>query len=435
MRWKTMLLLVIMGMTLLPIFASGEGEGPASTSPGGAEPVEITLLIDNQSPLDGLKAVAAAAEEKLGIKVTFEFRPGGPEGENYLKTRLVAGDMSDLSYFNSGSLFLALNPPQYFVDLTDEAFMDPVIATFKQVVSVNGRVYAAPAGEITAGGWFYNKKVYERLGLEVPHTWHELMANCEKIKAAGIPPIAASYKDSWTSQLILLADYYNVQRAYPDFHEDYTAHRAGFADTPAARRGFEKLREVYERGFLSPHPASTTYENALLMLANGEAAHYPMATVALANLQAVAPDKVSDIGFFGQPGDDPSDHGVTIWLPAGLSIWKGSHHIDEAKRFLAFFLSQEGLDTYMRAQKPFGPFPIQGISLPDDIFPATRDLLSYIDAGKTAPALEFISPIKGPNLPQICVEVGLGLKSPVDGAREYDRDVEKQAKQLGLPGW
>ncbi|WP_218915779.1 ABC transporter substrate-binding protein [Spirochaeta thermophila] len=192
MRWKTMLLFVVMGMTLFPVFASGEGEGSSSTSPGGAEPVEITMLIDNQTSLDGLKAVAAAAEEKLGIKVTFEFRPGGPEGENYLKTRLVAGDMTDLSYFNSGSLFLALNPPQYFVDLTDEAFMDPVIDAFKQTVTVNGRVYAAPAGEIVGGGWFYNKKIYERLGLKVPHTWAELMANCEKIKAAGIQPIAAS---------------------------------------------------------------------------------------------------------------------------------------------------------------------------------------------------------------------------------------------------
>ena len=35
------------------------------------------------------------------------------------------------------------------------------------------------------GGIFYNTKIYEELGLSVPKTWDEFMANNEKIKAAG----------------------------------------------------------------------------------------------------------------------------------------------------------------------------------------------------------------------------------------------------------
>ena len=62
-------------------------------------------------------------------------------------------------------------------------------------------------------------------------------------------------------------------------------------------------------------------------------------------------------------------------------------------------------------------------------------MLPYIDSGHTAPALEFLSPIKGPNLPQICVSDGLGLETPEQAAADYDKDVEKQAKQLALPGW
>jgi raffinose/stachyose/melibiose transport system substrate-binding protein len=78
---------------------------------------------------------------------------------------------------------------------------------------------------------------------------------------------------------------------------------------------------------------------------------------------------------------------------------------------------------------------VKGIPLPSDLYPATKDMLPYVEAGKTAPALEFLSPIKGPNLPQICVQTGLGLKSPLENAQEYDKDVAKQAKQLGLAGW
>ena len=69
------------------------------------------------------------------------------------------------------------------------------------------------------------------------------------------------------------------------------------------------------------------------------------------------------------------------------------------------------------------------------MLPAVKDIQAYIDAGKSAPALEFVSPVKGPRLEQITVEVGSGLRSAEDGAALYDQDVETQAKQLGLPGW
>ena len=61
-----------------------------------------------------------------------------------------------------------------------------------------------------------------------------------------------------------------------------------------------------------------------------------------------------------------------------------------------------------------------------------KDVQAYIEAGNVRPALEFLSPIKGPNLEHITVEVGSGLRSAEDAAALYDEDVEKQAQQLGL---
>jgi raffinose/stachyose/melibiose transport system substrate-binding protein len=64
-----------------------------------------------------------------------------------------------------------------------------------------------------------------------------------------------------------------------------------------------------------------------------------------------------------------------------------------------------------------------------------KDIQAYIDAGNVSPALEFLSPVKGPSLEQITVAVETGQTSAKDGAAQYDADVTKQAKQLGLPGW
>jgi raffinose/stachyose/melibiose transport system substrate-binding protein len=33
------------------------------------------------------------------------------------------------------------------------------------------------------------------------------------------------------------------------------------------------------------------------------------------------------------------------------------------------------------------------------------------------------------------VEVGSGMKTALQGAQDYDKDVKKQAQQLGIEGW
>jgi len=261
------------------------------------------------------------------------------------------------------------------------------------------------------------------------------MNNCEKIKVAGKTAVIGSYKDSWAAQLILLSDYYNVQAQVPDFAEQLTAGKAKFATTPAALRSFEKLAEPYKRGFMNKDFLSTTYDQALKMLANGDGVHYPMQCTAVPTIAANYPDKVNNIGFFAQPSDSPDINGATVWMPPCISIYKGSKNIDAAKKWVGFLASSEGVNAYISKRKPEGPSAIKGVVMPADIYPAVKDEMAYYENGKTITALEFLTPVKGPNSPQICVEVGAGLKTPLEGAQEYDKDLEKQAKQLNLPGW
>ena len=171
------------------------------------------------------------------------------------------------------------------------------------------------------------------------------------------------------------------------------------------------------------------------MLAEGTGVHYPMLTFALPVLGASFPDELENIGIFPQPGDSADKNGFTAWMPGAIYINKNSEHVDAAKQWLEYFVSQEGIDTYYSVVKLDGPLPITNVTPPTDSYPAVQDMLPYFEEGNTAPALEFLSPVKGPNLPQITTEVGSGIKSAKEGAELYDKDVEKQAKQLGLEGW
>ena len=153
------------------------------------------------------KAFADAYTAKHpNVTINVESRPGGSEGDNLVKTKLATGDMTDIFWYNAGSLLQALNPSQTLVDLTGEPYIANIADSFIPTVSQNGGIFGVPSGTAMGGGILYNKKVFADNGLSVPTTWAEFEANNDKLKAAGITPVGATYKapDDWTSQLFIL---------------------------------------------------------------------------------------------------------------------------------------------------------------------------------------------------------------------------------------
>jgi len=430
---------------LLPRAAAGAAAavlaaGLAACSTGGDDDGTLNILIDNSEATGSLMQalVDAYTEAHPDVEIELEIRPGGTEGDNIVKTRLQTGDMPDLFFYNSGSLLQALNPSQMLADLSGESYMDNVTDTFKEGVRGGDALYGVPVGHAIGGGVLYNLAAYEELGLEVPTTWDAFMANNQAVlDADGPAPVIQTYgtESAWTSQLFILADNYNVLAAEPDWAEAYTANEAHFADTPAALAGFEHLQAVSEAGFLNEDFASLTYNEGLAALVAGEGVHYPMLTNALTEIEATDPDAVDDLGFFPLPGTDPANAGVTTWLPGALYLPQTNEDPGQAQDFLAFVASVEGCEAQTAGVSVIGPYFIDGCTVPADVPPAVAQFQTYFDAGLTAPALEFMSPVKGPALEQITVEVGSGIRSAADAASLYDEDVKKQAQQLGLEGW
>jgi raffinose/stachyose/melibiose transport system substrate-binding protein len=400
--------------------------------------VTLTVLADTGPETTSFFEVLTRAYSELRPDVTFDIenRPGGSEGDNMIKTRLATGEMPDIFQYNTGSLFQALKPQQMLADLSDLSGAANILDTFKPVVTaLDGSLRGVPFGPAMGGGIFYNRKIYADLGLEVPKTWADFIANSEKIKAAGKVAIAQTYGDTWTSQLFILADYYNVNAAVPTFAKDYTENKAKYATTPAAVKGFEHLEQTAKAGFFNTDFGAAKFDDGMRMVATGEAAHYPMLTFGIGGIAQNFPDDLQNMGFFAQPGDDAAKNGLTIWMPSALYVPASSENLEEAKKFLDWVTTKEACELMAKAV-PSGPYLIKDCTLPSDIPQAVADMLPYFEAeGRTAPALEFLSPVKGPALEQITVEVGSGIRSAAEAAALYDQDVEKQAKQLGLPNW
>ena len=409
----------------------GSPEEKKSESPE-KETTELSLLVDTaNASTAGFEAVAKLAEEKLGIQVTVETRPGGTEGDNIVKTRLASGDMADLCVYNSGSLLNAINPEQYFIDISGEEFADRLDDDYKKAVSVGEGVYGVPYQSSQAEAIMYSKPMYEKYGLEVPKTWDEFMANCDVLKEAGETAILGTFGDSWTAQIPFLGDAYNLITNAPDFPEKFDAGEAKWATTPAALRSFEKLADTmnyYNEDYLA-----TTYDDGCDMMANQEAGHWFILSKVLTNIDDLYGEKVNDLGIFAVPGDDAEKNGITLWYPVAIYGNKNSDKQQAILDFMEFYISDEALDAYSEAALPAGPYCVKDYELPENSYDAVaKDIQSYLDAGKSAPALEYISQVKGADCPTICQELGSGQTTPEEAAEKYDKDCEKQAKQLGL---
>lgn len=436
-RSLTTRLIAIGGATVLIGGLAACSTGGSADTGGGK--VEISYLIDNSPATAATAKPLITAFEKANpdITVKLDTRPQGTDGDNLVKTQLSTGEMADVFNYNSGSLLQALNPDNTLVDLSDQSWAKDVDPQFTKVVSTSKGTYGAPFGTSFGGAIMYNKQVYAKLGLSVPTTWDDFISNSQKIKDAGdVAPIIQTYGDTWTSQLFVLGDFANISAQQSDWASRYTAHEESYTKQPALA-GFQHLAEGKAKDLYNEDFASATQANGLKMLADGTGAQYPMLTNAIATLQQDSPDAVKDIGAFAIPAQDAADTRLTIWEPNGLYVPKTTtgDKLAAAKKFIAFANSSEGCKVQNDTGTPGGPYVISTCSLPSSVPPMIGDLQKYLDEKKASPALEFASPIKGPNLEKICVQVGSGISTAAVGAKQYDQDVVQQAQQLGIKGW
>ncbi len=451
-----MLLLMVMAVSLL----AGCGNGGSTSKEPTAEPTQVpakeeptsetkeeapgtadreweykeatlTFLVGNSASLAGLEAVAALAKEKLGITLEIENIVGGADGDNLLKTRLASGDVTDIVVYNSGAKFMALNPSEYFIDISGEEFAGRLDDTYAQTVSADGATYGVPQASSQAGAVLYSKPLYEKYNLEIPKTWADFIKNCQVLKDAGETALIGTFADSWTTQLLYLGDNFNVLAKEPAFPVDFEAGIAKYATSEAGLASFAKLAET--KDYYNADYMAATYDDGCDMLANAEGGHWIMLTQALSNIYELYGDKVDDIGVFPIPSDDASVNGLTVWMPLSLYGYKNSDKKEDIMRFMEFYVSDEGLDAYTSAVLPDGPYCIKGYELPEKSYQAVaKDMQPYFDAGNTKVALEFITAIKGANCESICQEVVTGQSTAEDAAKAYDADCLKQAVQLGF---
>lgn len=186
---KTKKWLAALGLTSILIGSvltgCGGAEGKADKGTSNKdEKVEITLAGWGSSPDESelLKQVLADFEQKHpNIKVKHEVITD--QYMDVMKTRLIGGQGPDVFYLDAfeapGLIETGVLEPldDYVTEEFDTAdFEKPLLEAFQK----DGKTYGFPKGYSTLA-LFYNKKMFQDAGVEVPKTWDELREVSKKL--------------------------------------------------------------------------------------------------------------------------------------------------------------------------------------------------------------------------------------------------------------
>lgn len=433
-------LFIFFSFCLLVLTCTGcrEDRSPSQTAPvqcaygPSQEPKSISILVNNNIASPAFLNRLSQAETELGIEIHLDYRSTGSNGDVITKTRLATGEMSDICAYNSGSLLTALKPKDYFVDLSDQAYIQNLEESFLDSVTVDGAVYGIPqAYTNSVGAVLYNKKLYEKYRLSLPRTWDDFLKNCEILKRAGKTAVIGAFSEDWTSQVILLADYYNVQSAQSDFADLFEQGIEKHSSNPAMMQSWKKCEDLVP--YYNANASAADYRTGCDMLIQGSGAHFIIMTgMALPYLYREYPDQIQEIGLFAIPGSNPEEQGITLWPAGGLYINKKSQNIENALRLFEFLMSEKAVQSALDVMPLTGPLSVTGMNIQTEALPAVKEAMTYMENGRYSTALEYQTIIKGDICPSLTRMVALGQMTAENAAQEYDADCRKQAILLGL---
>ena len=183
----------------------------ASTESTGSEIVinypTFQCGVNTASPVVDQLIEEFNAEYAGKYRIQKEDVPGDANYVDKIKVQLGTGDLPPVVYGGGYNLLDLALAKDVVVDLTPYVEADPEWKALYSDVALttnsrDGKIYAS-SSEGSLVGYFYNKDLFAQAGIDAPATtWDEFWQQCDKLKAAGITPLALDTADSaWVTSL------------------------------------------------------------------------------------------------------------------------------------------------------------------------------------------------------------------------------------------
>ncbi len=281
--------------------------------------------------------IAAFEAENPDIQVTFTPYLN-VEYNTIVSTALQGGGGPDIVHLRAYGGMEPLANAGLIVRLDDKvealADFDPGIL-LGATNRADGNVYGVPFALQTVQV-LYNEAMFERLGLEEPSTWDELLALGDALEESGVYAFANGASDPWTVETLfggIAPTFYGCD----DFFYDITAGETDFTD-PRFSAALERMVQL--RPYLADNYMGVGYTDMQTLFAFEQAGMLVGGSYELGNMAQLNPDL--RIGSFTVPGDTvDAERCITFYVDGSYGLNANSPNQAEALRFIEFLATQE----------------------------------------------------------------------------------------------
>src|SRR3954467_4782556 len=279
---RNFLRLVGLGVPAAAALAACSGSSPSQTgagggSGGGANGAATYWFLTGQ-PQQGIRENTVkrfnAANPKTKITTT-EFQNDAYKQK--IKTAIGAGKAPTIIWGWGGGGLKSYVDADQVVDLTDwfgenSEVKDRLFPSSFGAATIDGKIYAMPAETVQPIILYYNKKLFEQVGVQPPQSWGEIMALVPKFNAKGIAPFSLGGQSRWTNMMWL--EFLFDRIGGPEVFQAVFDGEKNAWNNPAAIRGLTEAQKLVKaNGFIKGFSSITADSNAdQALLYTGKAA-------------------------------------------------------------------------------------------------------------------------------------------------------------------
>lgn len=357
------------------------------------------------------------------IKVTFE----GINPIHYdatLKENLNQNKAGDLIACRPFATSQRLYKEGHLLNLSDKLNL----RSFRNITKVawsteDGKsTYCLPLASVS-NGFFYNKKIFESLNLTVPETEEQLFKTLETIrKSKKYIPISLGTEERWESAQVALASVGPNQWKGEVGRQALVKKEIKFTDQRFIQ-AFEKLAQL--KPYLAPNHASTNYEQARTLFAEGKAAIFLSGSWNASYLENIDPE---GFGVFKYPTKNINDDCyITNHMDMGIGINAASTNQADALVFMKWLTTKEFSEAFANAIDGFMPLSSHAVLIEN---PIASSIYQWRKECKSTIRINSQYLDNGPQpLEHLLWEVSAGVinqtLTPIDAVNEIHKSLER----------
>jgi raffinose/stachyose/melibiose transport system substrate-binding protein len=297
---KRIALLALLSAGLLLPGCGGDDQDQKPPAGGGKK---LTFWhIQTKSPMKDV--VAAAVKRAEGDDLSVKVSPIENDAfKNKLRVNMGAGSPPDLFHTWGGGALAADARAGRVLDLTGrvpEKHLARLNSAALDFCRADGKLYALPA-DVAAVVFWYNREIFAKHKLSPPKTWKDFLAACQKLKVAGVTPVALGNADSWPGAFYFI--YFALRLGGKEPFAAAAARKAGkgFEHESFLKAG-EMVLDLAKSGYLSGDFNGKNYSRMRDEFFRGKSAMILMGPWILGNARKEAPAGfVAKMGCFAFP--------------------------------------------------------------------------------------------------------------------------------------